>query len=169
MQQHRLDHMHTSLIQGTTRFPVIDTQTNTVIATVPLGNSPYGVAVNPDGIRIYVTNSYFGNNGTVSVIDASTNTVITNVPLENYHSTYGVAVNPAGTRIYVATGNNTTSVIDAATNTVIAIVPVGFGPSGIAVSPDGSRIYVIVVIAPVPSIIILIMARFLSLMQQRIR
>ena len=123
---------------------VIDTQTNTVIATVPVEVSPYGVAVNPDGTRIYVTNINPYGSGTVSVIEASTNTVTATVPIGVTPS--GVAVNPAGTRIYVTNGsifgNNTLSVIDAATNTVIATVPVGFGPGGMAVSPDGSRIYV---------------------------
>jgi YVTN family beta-propeller protein len=29
--------------------PVIDTETNQVIATIPVGNGPDGVAVGPDG------------------------------------------------------------------------------------------------------------------------
>ncbi|NJN66557.1 MAG: hypothetical protein HC884_07500, partial [Chloroflexaceae bacterium] len=35
---------------------VIDTSTNTVVATVAVGNTPVGVAVNPAGTRVYVTN-----------------------------------------------------------------------------------------------------------------
>ena len=34
----------------------IDTSTNTVIATIPVGNVPYAVAVSPDGSRAYVAN-----------------------------------------------------------------------------------------------------------------
>ena len=34
---------------------VIDTATNTVVATVAVGSSPFGVAVNPAGTRAYVT------------------------------------------------------------------------------------------------------------------
>ncbi len=34
---------------------VIDTATNTVTATVPVGTYPSGVAVNPAGTRVYVT------------------------------------------------------------------------------------------------------------------
>ncbi len=33
---------------------VIDTSTNKVIATVPVGDDPHGVAVTPDGTKIYV-------------------------------------------------------------------------------------------------------------------
>ena len=36
---------------------VIDTATNTVVATVAVGTNPLGVAVNPAGTRAYVANS----------------------------------------------------------------------------------------------------------------
>src|SRR5438477_4546604 len=60
---------------------VIDTATNTIVATVPVtGVNHEGVAVNPAGTRVYVTNVAPGNDpGTVSVIDTATNTVIANV------------------------------------------------------------------------------------------
>src|SRR5260370_42277215 len=35
---------------------VIDTTTNAVIATIPVGLLPFGVAVTPDGSKVYVTN-----------------------------------------------------------------------------------------------------------------
>ncbi len=52
---------------------VIDTSNDTVLATVPVGNSPFGVAVKPDGTRVYVTND---SDNTVSVIDTFNNTVV---------------------------------------------------------------------------------------------
>jgi YVTN family beta-propeller protein len=39
------------------RVSVIDTAPNAVVATVPVGDAPLGVAVAPDGRRVYVTNS----------------------------------------------------------------------------------------------------------------
>jgi YVTN family beta-propeller protein len=45
---------------------VIATATNTVTATIAVGDVPIGVAVAPDSSKVYVTN--FGSN-TVSVID----------------------------------------------------------------------------------------------------
>src|SRR5262245_7172177 len=45
---------------------VIDTATNTVTATVAVGSHPRGVAVTPDGSRVYITNR---DSNTVSVID----------------------------------------------------------------------------------------------------
>src|ERR1700736_3417162 len=44
---------------------VIDTATNTLVATIPVGTIPFAVAVTPNGKRVYVTND--GSN-TVSVI-----------------------------------------------------------------------------------------------------
>ena len=53
---------------------VIDTATNTVIATIPVGGlSPFGVAVTPDGRKVYVANS--GSNN-VFVIDTASNLVL---------------------------------------------------------------------------------------------
>ena len=54
---------------------VIDTATNTVIATIPVGIFPYGVTVTPDGKKVYVTNRKgkivgFVNRNTVSLMDS---------------------------------------------------------------------------------------------------
>ncbi|MFZ3328855.1 MAG: hypothetical protein WA231_24625, partial [Methylocella sp.] len=65
---------------------VIATATNTVMATVPVGMSPNGVAVTPDGKHAYVTGfefiSDFDSFGIVSVIDTATNTVVTTLTRE---------------------------------------------------------------------------------------
>jgi len=45
---------------------VIDTTTNAVVTTIPVGTYPHGVAVAPDGSHVYVANS---NSNTVSIID----------------------------------------------------------------------------------------------------
>ena len=116
---------------------VIDLASNTVTATVPVGTSPQGVAVNRTGTRVYVANSAVSPS--VSVIDTSSNTVIATVMVAS--GAVGVAVNPEGTRVYV-TGGDIVTVIDTASNSVIASVPVT-SPAGVVVSPDGSRVYVV--------------------------
>jgi len=100
---------------------VIDTATNTVIATIPVGIGPRGVAVTP------------------SVIATATNTVIATIPLGGESN--GVAVTPDGRKVYVAnSGSNNVFVIDTATNAVIGSpIPVGLFPFGVAVTPDGDR------------------------------
>ncbi len=117
---------------------VIDTATNTVVATVTVGVSPFGIAVNPGGARAYVTNAASDN---VSVIDTANFTVVATVAVGT--NPEGIAVNPAGTRAYVGNrGGTTLSVIDTATNTVVATVTVGTQPQGVAVNPGGTRVYV---------------------------
>ena len=118
---------------------VIDTATNTVVATVPVGKHPDGVAVSPDGKHAYVTN--FASDS-VSVIGTLTNTVEATVPVGV--QPFGISVTPDGQHVYVANyGANSVSVIATATNEVVDTVTMGLnGPSGVAVSPDGKHAYV---------------------------
>lgn len=53
---------------------VIDTTVDMVVATVPVGYSPWGVAVGPGGERVYVSNSV---SNSVSVIRWSWRTSLT--------------------------------------------------------------------------------------------
>ena len=57
---------------------VINTASNTVVATVPVGAGPEGVAVTPDGASVYVVNT---NANSVSVISTATNTVTATTPV----------------------------------------------------------------------------------------
>ncbi len=117
---------------------VIDTATNSVVATVPVGDGPEAVGVNPDNTRVYVAN---GAADTVSVIDVATNAVVATVPVGD--NPQGVAVDPSGFWVYVVNNaDKTVSVISAASNTVIATIPVGQGSLRAVVSADGNRLYV---------------------------
>jgi YVTN family beta-propeller protein len=71
---------------------VIDTATQTVVATVPVGESPDGVAVNLAGTRAYVANQ---DSDTVSVIDTATLAVIATVPVGEGPAALGQFVAPA--------------------------------------------------------------------------
>src|SRR5204863_6458856 len=124
--------------RGGGNVSVIATAGNTVRATVTVGPGPTGVAVAPDGTRVYVAND---GDGTVSVIDTASNGVIATVTVGG--GPVGVAVTPDGARVYVGNfSGSTVSVIATATNTVTATVTVGLNPEGIAVTPDGTRVYV---------------------------
>jgi YVTN family beta-propeller protein len=133
---------------------VIDTSTNTVVASVPVGTPASfttGVAVNPARTRVYVVNDGPAQTDTtVSVIDTSTNKVVAVVPVGTATPPdcvlpIGVAVNPAGTRVYVNC-STLVSVIDTPTNAVVDRVPAVPGniPGGAAVNPAGTRLYVAV-------------------------
>lgn len=118
---------------------VIDTATNTVTATIAVGGTDTGVAVSPDGSKVYIGS--FDTN-TVSVIATATNRVIATIAVP---SPLGVAVSPDGGKVYVANFDaSSVSVIATATNAVTAVIalPVGSYPLGVAVTPDDSRVYV---------------------------
>src|SRR5271157_3888426 len=126
--------------QGSNNFSVIDTATNEVIASVPVGYSPTGIAVSPNGQKLYV--AVGGDAGGVNVIDTATNSIIDTV-LIGTPPVYleGVVVTPDGTKVYVANvGNNNVSVIDTATNKVTASVDGLNGPYGVAVTLDGRTV-----------------------------
>lgn len=129
---------------------VVDTTTNKFKATIPLGENSYsygygysygpgGIAITPDGRKLYVTINEDYDGSVVFVIDTSNNTITGKVT--GLDGLSGIAVNPTGTKVYVA-GGHTVSVIDTATNIVADTVTVGKGSEGIAVTPDGKKVYV---------------------------
>ncbi|MGO9508776.1 MAG: YncE family protein [Mycobacterium sp.] len=80
-----------------------------VTATVPVGRSPSGVAVDPGTRTVYVTNMI---DGTMSVIDGSTRAVTATVPVGKIP--VGVAVDPGTHTVYVTNkGDNSVSVIES--------------------------------------------------------
>jgi YVTN family beta-propeller protein len=108
---------------------VIATATNTVVGSpITVGLVPFGVAVTPDGSKVYVANQ--GSNN-VSVIATATNTVVGS-PITVGLVPFGVAVTPDGSKVYVANQfSNTVSVIATATNTVVGS-PITVGKQPIA-------------------------------------
>lgn len=117
----------------------IDVATNTVAATLPIGNHPFGIAAAPNGTRVYVT---FSAEDKVVAIDTATNQPIGG-PISVGDSPFGIAISPDGTRALVTnSGDDNVSVLDLPTGQVVATVPTGDDPYGIAYTPDGSRAYV---------------------------
>jgi YVTN family beta-propeller protein len=117
---------------------VIDTQSRTQLASVTAGANPSGIAVSPDGGRIFVANA---GSASVSVISAATNTVASTINVES--NPVGVATSPDGQSVYVGnSGSASLSVINANTLTVAATIRVGGYPAGVAVSDNSSRILV---------------------------
>jgi YVTN family beta-propeller protein len=148
---------------------VIDTDTNTVIATlvpeeapVPgVANSAVAVAISPDGAKAFVPYysyiyDFFGfhASGGVAVIDTKTLAVTGTVNLFSLPSS--IALTADGDRAYVSIGyywadtlygaaflpGRWVATIDTATSAVITWTDLQNAPSGVAVTPDKGSVYV---------------------------
>lgn len=112
------------------------TPTPTRLVEITTGEEPNGVAVSPDGTRVYVANTVSGTVSVLAVNRASNSygNLIANIRVGT--EPYGLALTPRGRKLYVTNSrSNSVSVIDTATNTVTKTIPdVGFEPRGIAIS-----------------------------------
>jgi YVTN family beta-propeller protein len=120
---------------------VLDTATNTIATTIPLGQWPSDMAINPALGVVYVDINTGAPPipGNIVVINGLTNQIIGDIPGTGPNPRNAV-VNSAGTRLYVQSENSTISVIDTATDTVVATIP-GSGYNGLALNPAGTRLY----------------------------
>ena len=121
---------------------VIDTATNIVTATIPVGSFPASVVVSPDGTRAYVGNL----TETVSVIDTASNAVVATV---GGGGSGAIAISPDGKSLYVS---NPTSVlvVSTATNSVVATIAVANPPLAAAITPDGAHLYLLSFVEEAP-------------------
>ena len=115
---------------------VIDAETFSVTATVPVGKRPIDIVAHPDGSRVYVSNR---NSNTLSVIDTMTNEVIATVPMAG--RPLSMDINSDGSRVYLANWEpGLVQVVDTATNSVISDIRAS-APGHVAVHPDDSLVY----------------------------
>jgi len=129
---------------ATDALPSAGQPKNQVVATIPVGLSPWGVVVNPTSKLVYVANEV---SNSVSVIEATTNTVAVVIPVGI--NPVALAITPDGATVYAANvhqGQIPISVINTPTNTVTKTIDLGsgepFGTNQLAVSPDGAELYV---------------------------
>jgi len=123
---------------GADDVSVIDTQTDTVVATLSAGNDPDGAAASADGSRVYITNFASGD---VTVIDTATHRVIGTIPVGD--GPVGVAVTGDGTRAFVANRQGgSVAIVDTAALAVVEMIAVGGGPNAVAISSDDRRVFV---------------------------
>jgi YVTN family beta-propeller protein len=133
-----------------TSVKVISTASNTVTATIPLGanNSPAGIAVSPDGTKLYVVIPFSldpipNDGGKIVVIDTATNLIDGDpIPGDRLGSPREIAVTPDGAKAYVANVvGDSVSVIDTSSRAVTSSPSIA-DPTALAVTPDGGDVYV---------------------------
>src|SRR5256712_712365 len=114
--------------------PTPDSGGGTVIATIPVGDYPFGVAYDSGNGYVYVAN-YNSNN--VSIISGTT--VVATIPVGGGPS--GIVYDGGNGYVYVANlASNNTSVISG--TTVLATVAVGNGPNGVGYNSGNGYVYV---------------------------
>ncbi len=128
---------------------VVDISSNTVVATIPLGELDSGaedLAVTPDGRFVYVPTTGAISGGNIFVISTETNTVVDVIPSSLVHR---IAFTPDGAFAYLTEVviEGKILVLDTATKTIVAEIQVrapntGGYPNGVVISPDGAFAYV---------------------------
>jgi YVTN family beta-propeller protein len=118
---------------------VIDPLTQTEVASVPgVGDGPNGIAVSPDGTRVYITNF---SDDTISVLNTENLKLV-----DTFASGDGphfLAISSDGSRLYVPNRNaNSVSIIETSNNTLVDTVAVGNFPFGVAIDPLSTNVYV---------------------------
>lgn len=141
---------------GGAAVTVIDTATNTQVdlnptqngvqAIIPVGNGPRGLALSPDGSRLYVSST---NDDTVTVINTATNTVVdaNGAAAGNAIATGGdqpvdAVMSSDGRYLYVSNQSDDYVTIIDTTDYSVEHVDVGGYQSNVALSPDGSVLYI---------------------------
>jgi DNA-binding beta-propeller fold protein YncE len=114
------------------------------LGTVSLGDTDVGgLAVAPDGRRLYVSTSASRSGGTaaaaLAVVDPSDAHLVGAVPLSGRPG--AVTVAPTGDRVYVAVPNGVEAV-DPVGGRSLGVVPVGGSVTDLATTPDGRVITV---------------------------
>ncbi|MGI5503853.1 cytochrome D1 domain-containing protein [Lentzea sp. CA-135723] len=115
---------------------VIDTSTGAVLVQTDTGGRATGLAVSPDGRRLYVINGW---TGTITAVDPRTGEIVdrifTQVTLSH------AAMRPDGQRLYVSASGGV-AVVNPENFELVAVVKAGGQPQGLAVHPDNRILYV---------------------------
>lgn len=124
---------------------VVDTSTQAVVKSIPVGNHPYGLLLTPNGHRLYVSN-WAGH--TVSLINTLNDEVAKTISVGAHP--VNMALGPTGL-VYVADANaDEVTVLSPLSNTVVDVIhlspfdgaPLSSSPEALAVGPSNSYLYV---------------------------
>jgi YVTN family beta-propeller protein len=113
---------------------IIDPATNKVVGEISGIEVGHGVAVSPDGSRIYISNEA---QGTLDVVDGRTLRVITHVPLSGHPN--NIAASLDGRKVYVsiAQAPGAVDVVDTQLLQRVKSIPVKGAVHNTYVTPDG--------------------------------
>jgi YVTN family beta-propeller protein len=113
---------------------VIDPATNTVVGVIQDIEVPHGVALAPDGSRVYITDESLS---TVDVVDAGTLRVVNRIRLSGRPNNLAVSNNGRYIYVAIAEAPGAVDVIDVAAGANIKSIKVQGALHNIYVTPDG--------------------------------
>ena len=120
---------------------VLDTSSNTVVATVPLDPNltPGYAQVSPDGSKAWVAEfPYLSAASVIAVIDTATNQITNKISLPGGASPGATVFSPDGRRAYVTNFSSSVYVVDVAGMKVVGRIDSLGVVNGPAVSPSGT-------------------------------
>jgi YVTN family beta-propeller protein len=122
---------------------IINSQSNTVTDTIPLGGDLASMVITPDGSTLYVGD--IGSKTIPSAVYAVSTASKTVTSTFNIFAAY-LAVSPNGKTLYLTNASKAVAIIDTATNRIIPhAIELGSVGGTIAVSPNGKSAYVHIV------------------------
>jgi YVTN family beta-propeller protein len=138
---------------------VIDTRSDSVVATIAVGTRPRGVKVSPDGRTVYVALSGSPKcppstpdeeceklkadktKDGIAEVDAVARRVRRILPGGSDPEQFDITND--GKRLYISNEDaGTASIVDVQKGTIYTTVKVGAEPEGVRISPDGKLVYV---------------------------
>ena len=133
-------------IASTGTISVVDLSSREVSKTIDVLLHPSGMALSPDGSRLYVANA---NSDAISVIDTDNDNVVNTLsskPMPELpfgSMPNALAVSPDGQTLYVANGgNNLLAILDLASEKITGLIPTGWYPGAVILSEDGNTLMV---------------------------
>ncbi len=118
----------------------IDTESRSLVGAAAVGRRPRGIAVTPDGARLFVANE---DSGDVSVVETLELSESMRIRLPDGAEPYDVAITPDGAEAWVSghEASGSVHILDTASLSVVESVRVGRRPVQVALSPDGTLAY----------------------------
>ena len=118
---------------------VLDVETQKVTRTISVPADPTGLALAPDGTKLYVTGN--GPKGRVFVVNLNTGKVAAKFRVG--HTPNAPVVSPDGKRLYVCNKfNDNVSVLDSVSGKKLAKIAVAREPVAAAITADGKTLFV---------------------------
>lgn len=132
---------------------VVDLTTGELVEVIDMPTSPAGMAVHPDGSRVWAAVS---GGDYVAEIDTESREVLAKAPVaeDDYVDASGeplpnsnvnaLSYDAAGNRLYASRGaDNAVSVLDASSMQLLGSVPTSHYPTDVQLSPDGQTLVIV--------------------------